>query len=270
MKKPTLFQNEMETAPDVSTTRSAATIAAKRPTITPGRVLGGLGILAFVALAILLFPQAKATLAKLIEWTQGVGSLGPIYLAVIYAVACVLFLPGSLLTLGAGFAFGLGWGTFAASLGSLMGVSASFLLGRTALRSWVERLTSRKASFKAIDEAVGREGFKIVLLTRLSPVFPFNLLNYGFGVTRVKFLDFFLGSWIGMFPGTVLYVYLGTAAKNVADLAMGHGADNKARVALLGVGLAATVVVTVVIARIAKRALRSAINPSKTLENTHA
>jgi len=234
-------------------------------------LVAALGAIVFWPQVTSIWAEAKMGLASVIEWTRGMGPLGPVYLALIYAVACVLFLPGSILTLGSGFAFGLVWGTFAASLGSLLGVSLSFLLGRTALRRWVERLTAKNARFQALDEAVGREGFKIVLLTRLSPAFPFNVLNYGFGITRVSFRSFFFGSWIGMFPGTLLYVYLGTAAKSVADIAAGKMEGGGARTALLAVGLAATVVVTVVITRIARRALKSAI-PLKRLdtETTHA
>jgi uncharacterized membrane protein YdjX (TVP38/TMEM64 family) len=181
----------------------------------------------------------------------------------------VLFLPGSILTLGSGFAFGLVGGTIAASLGSLLGVSASFLLGRTLARSMVERMALSRPGFRAIDEAVGKQGFKIVLLTRLSPVFPFNLLNYGFGVTRVSFRDFFLASWIGMFPGTVMYVYFGTAVKSLTDLAAGRIEGGGARYLLLGVGLAATVLVTVVLTRTAKRALRGAIGDREAAAPPH-
>src|SRR5262245_25623204 len=143
-----------------------------------------------VAAAFIFSPLSpRELLFRLREWTRGMGALGPIYLALIYAAACVLFLPGSLLTLGAGFAFGLAGGTLAACLGSLLGVSASFLLGRTVARGAVERMARSRPRFRAIDEAVGKQGFKIVLLTRLSPVFPFNVLNYGFGITRVSFRD---------------------------------------------------------------------------------
>lgn len=223
------------------------------------RVLIGLAAVTVVAAGIFLFPKANSVLTSILEWTKGMGPWGIVYLAAVYAVACVLFLPGSILTLGAGFAFGLTGGTVATVIGSLLGVSASFLLGRTVARKWVEKATSSHPRFLAIDRAVGREGFKIVLLTRLSPVFPFNLLNYGFGVTRVRFRDYFLGSWIGMFPGTVLYVYLGTAAKSLTDLASGNMEGGTAKQVLLAAGLVATVLVTVVITRVAKRALKEVL-----------
>jgi uncharacterized membrane protein YdjX (TVP38/TMEM64 family) len=171
-------------------------------------------VVALVA-AVAVLP-VQEWLVAFLEWSRGLGVWGPICLAGLYVVACVLFLPGSILTLGAGFAFGLVRGLLAVMAGSVLGAAAAFLLGRTVARRWVARKVSSSPAFRAVDEAVGREGFKIVLLTRLSPIFPFNLLNYAFGVTQVSFRDYFFASWLGMFPGTVMYVYLGTAAQTPA------------------------------------------------------
>ncbi|HSW50743.1 MAG TPA: VTT domain-containing protein, partial [Bryobacteraceae bacterium] len=114
-----------------------------------------------------------------------------------------------------------------------------------------------------VDNAVAAEGWKIVGLTRLSPVFPFNLLNYAFGLTRVSLRDYVVASWIGMIPGTVMYVYLGSLAGSLAELGLKEGgrARTQAEWALYAVGLVATVAVTVVITRIARRALNLRINP---------
>jgi len=226
--------------------------------VSPGRLLVITAVIAAVVAAALFLPVREWLLAFL-GWSRGLGVWGPIALAALYVAACVLFLPGALLTLGAGFAFGLVRGLLAAMAGSLLGAAAAFLLGRTVARRWVARKVSGSPAFRAVDAAVGREGFKIVLLTRLSPVFPFNLLNYAFGVTRVSFRDYFFASWLGMFPGTVMYVYLGSAAQSLAELAAGSGGGATAQRVLLGVGLLATVAVTVVITRIARRALRGAI-----------
>src|SRR5262249_61840093 len=125
--------------------------------------------------------------------------------------ATVFAVPGSLITLGAGAAFGLIRGTLAVSAGSTLGAAAAFLLGRTLARGWVEHKVANKPRFRALDQAIGAEGFKIVLLLRLSPVFPFNVLNYALGLTRVSFRSYLVASWIGMLPGTVMYVYLGAA-----------------------------------------------------------
>jgi uncharacterized membrane protein YdjX (TVP38/TMEM64 family) len=171
----------------------------------------------------------------------------------------VLFIPGSLLTLAAGFAFGVVTGTVAVSLGSIAGASAAFWAGRTLVRGLIEEKVARTPRFRALDQAVAERGFKIVLLTRLSPVFPFTLLNYAFGLTRVRFRDYFFASWIGMLPGTVMYVYLGSAVKSLADLAAGRVEGGLGARVLFGVGLAATVAVTVYVTRVARQALRQAL-----------
>ena len=194
-------------------------------------------------------------LSWFLAWVQRIGPWGAVLLGAAYIPAALLFVPGSLLTLGAGFALGVGLGTVAVSIGSTLGASAAFLAGRTLARGFIEAKLSHNPRFRAIDQAVKHEGFKIVLLTRLSPVFPFNLLNYAFGLTPVSLRDYFLASWIGMLPGTVMYVYLGSAAKNLADLAAGKVEGGTGQQALFGVGLLATVAVTVAVTRVAKRAL---------------
>ena len=194
-------------------------------------------------------------LSQFLAWVQRIGPWGAVLLGAAYIPAALLFVPGSLLTLGAGFALGVGLGTVAVSIGSTLGASAAFLAGRTLARGFIEAKISHNPRFRAIDQAVKHEGFKIVLLTRLSPVFPFNLLNYAFGLTPVSLRNYFLASWIGMLPGTVMYVYLGSAAKNLADLAAGKVEGGTGQQALFGVGLLATVAVTVAVTRVAKRAL---------------
>ncbi len=176
----------------------------------------------------------------------------------LYVVACVLFLPGSILTIGAGFLFKLALGTVTVSVGATLGACAAFWVGRTVARGWVAKRIGGNAKFAAIDEAVGREGFKIVLLTRLSPVFPFDLLNYAFGLTRVRFRSYALASWIGMLPGTVVYVYIGSAARSLADAAVGGGPQSLAQRFLFWGGLVIAVAVGVLIVRIARKALRQA------------
>ncbi|RME03124.1 MAG: TVP38/TMEM64 family protein, partial [Deltaproteobacteria bacterium] len=164
-------------------------------------------------------------------------------------------IPGSLLTLGAGAVFGVVKGTIYVSIGSTLGAVLAFLVGRHLARGWVAEKIAGNEKFEAIDEAVGREGWKIVLLTRLSPIFPFNLLNYAYGVTRVSLRHYFLASWIGMLPGTLMYVYLGSLAGDLATLGAGTGTKTPAQWGLTLVGLAATVAVTIYVTRIARRAL---------------
>ncbi len=215
---------------------------------------------------ILAFVPVKDYLTSFLAWVQGIGPWGPAFLAIAYVPAAVLFLPGSILTLGAGFAFGVLAGTIAVSIGSTVGAALAFLAGRTLARSFIEAKVAGNPKFLAIDRAVGKEGFKIVLLTRLSPVFPFNLLNYAFGLTKVSFRDYFFASWIGMLPGTLMYVYLGSAVKSLADLAAGNVEGGLGQKVLFGVGLVATVAVTTLVTRIAKRALEDSLPETEVAE----
>lgn len=192
-------------------------------------------------------------------WIDGLGVVGGLAFIAIYMVATVAFLPGSILTLGAGVIFGVGMGSIYVFVGATLGAIAAFLVGRYLARDWVSRKIEGNASFSAIDQAVAKEGFKIVLLTRLSPVFPFNLLNYAFGLTGVSLKNYALGS-VGMIPGTIMYVYLGSLAGNLARLGTDSAAANPvAQWTLRMIGLVATVVVTVYVTRLARQALEAKV-----------
>ena len=222
------------------------------------RIAIALLFVAAVVAALAILP-VKDYLAGFLERIESVGPWGPVLLGAAYVVACVLFVPGSILTLGAGFLFGVVYGTIAVSVGSVLGATAAFLVGRTLLRGWIEGRIASYPRFQAIDRAVGEQGFKIVLLTRLSPIFPFNLLNYAFGLTNVRLWQYVLASWIGMLPGTVMYVYLGSALKSLADVAAGSPEGGTAQTVFFVVGLVMTIVATVVITRVARRALNEAV-----------
>ncbi len=218
-------------------------------------------VLALVAVAILagiLLLPVRQYLVGALEWTQGLGAWGPIFVALFYIVASVFLLPGSVLTLGAGFLFGVPVGLLSVWTGATLGACAAFLVGRTLARDWVARKVSGNPKFAAVDEAVGREGFKIVLLLRLSPVLPFNFLNYALGLTRVSFWQYALASLIGMLPGGLMYVYFGSAARSLADVAAGKVEGGWAGQVFFWVGLVATVVVAGFVTRLARRSLREA------------
>lgn len=191
---------------------------------------------------------------------QDLGPWGPALFVALYAIATVLLIPGSLLTLGAGAVFGLAWGCLWVSIGSTLGAAGAFLAGRHLARQAVARRIEQDDRFLAIDHAVESEGWRIVLLTRLSPIFPFTLLNYAFGLTRIRFTHYWLASWIGMMPGTVMYVYLGTAAGDAAGV---RGNRSPVEWLFQGLGLAATLAVTLVITRIARNALNARLKKDK-------
>ena len=219
-----------------------------------------------VAASFYFLPQTRQRIETLLDRIDELGAWGPAIVGAIYLPACVLMVPGSLMTLGAGFAFGLVRGLLAVSVGSTLGACAAFLVSRYLARQWVERKVADNPKFRAIDRAVGRQGFKIVLLTRLSPVFPFNLLNYAYGLTSISLGQYALASWLGMLPGTVMYVYFGSAAKNLADVARGDAAARPASQAFFYLGLVLAIVVSVVVARIARAALAEAVEPGEPLE----
>jgi uncharacterized membrane protein YdjX (TVP38/TMEM64 family) len=200
------------------------------------------------------------------DWIRQQGIWGYVILGLAYIPAAVLFIPGSWLTLGGGVAFGL-WAVVPVSLGSTAGASAAFLVSRYLARHWVEERIARSPRFQALDRAVGEQGFKIVLLTRLSPVIPFNFLNYAYGLTRVRIGDFLLASWIGMLPGTFLYVYIGSAGAEAVA-----GEKSLAEWIFFGIGLVLTIVVTVMVTRLARKALAEAVpeeGPSMDVPSEH-
>jgi uncharacterized membrane protein YdjX (TVP38/TMEM64 family) len=215
----------------------------------------GLGVL--LAL-FLLARELGDQIPRFAAWVGSLGVWGPLVFVLGYAAAVVGLVPGSLLTLAGGAVFGLVKGSLYVFVGATLGSAGAFLVARHLARRAVEQRIARHQGFAAIDRAVGEQGLKIVLLLRLSPVFPFNLLNYGLGLTRVHFRDYLIAS-LGMIPGTVLYVYYGWVAGDVAALAGGATPEKSGfDYAIQALGLLATVAVTVVITRIARRTLAEA------------
>jgi len=186
------------------------------------------------------------------DWVRTLGALGVVLFIAVYALATVLFLPGWIFTVAAGLIYGIVGGTAVALSGAIIGSSLAFLCGRYLVRKRVEAATKGNKKFAAIDEAIGKQGWKIVGLLRLSPVIPFNLSNYFYGITAVGFWPYLFASAIGMIPGTLLYAYLGGAGK--AGLG-GEGGSSPLKYVYLGIGLLATIAVTIFVTRIARKAL---------------
>ena len=203
-------------------------------------------------------------LRNALQWVNDLGAIAPIAFVLIYIIATVAFLPGSILTLGAGVLFGIVRGSIFVFLGATIGATLAFLVGRYLARGWISQKIEGNQKFKAIDKAVGKEGLKIVLLTRLSPIFPFNLLNYGLGVTGVSLKDYVLGS-AGMIPGTIMYVYIGSLAGNIATIGgeTQPDANPVAQWAIRIIGFVATVAVTLYVTKIARKALNESIETTE-------
>jgi uncharacterized membrane protein YdjX (TVP38/TMEM64 family) len=223
----------------------------RRIVLVAAVVLGGVA---------LLFggPRVAAQLPELTRMIASAGFWGPVLFVTAYAVATVCLIPGSLLTLAAGALFGLVQGATVVFLGAMLGSSLAFLASRYVARTSVEARLARHPRFAAVDRAIAQDGRRIVFLLRLSPIFPFALLNYALGLTRVRFIDY-VAAGVGMLPGTILYVYYGKLVGDVASLASGAVVSRGAAYwGVLLLGLTATVLATALVTRRARAALQAA------------
>ena len=181
-------------------------------------------------------------------WIGSLGAWGVLIYAAAYAGALVVLLPAAPFTIGAGLIYGL-WGFPVALLSATLGASLAFLVSRHLVRGRVARLIANRPGLRAIDRAVGEEGWRVVALLRLSPLVPFNLQNYACGVTSIGFWPFVAATSVGIAPGSLLYVYFGVAGRAAS------GGAGPVRWALVGLGLAATVAGTLLIGRRARAVL---------------
>ncbi|MBK7586286.1 MAG: TVP38/TMEM64 family protein [Myxococcales bacterium] len=211
-----------------------------------------LAVVVTLLLAAWLLPVSD-WLLKVVAWMQSAGGAGVGVYSLVYLVATVFVLPGSVLTLGAGFVYGPTLGTLLVSPVSVISATAAFLLGRSLAREWVARRLAGHPRLSALERAVSRNGIRTVVLLRLSPILPFNLLNYALALTRVRLRDYILGSFLGMLPWTFVYVYLGSLVTTASELAHG-GPAGYGRAASVA-GLVLTAIVVVILGRFARRAL---------------
>ncbi|MEG4533152.1 TVP38/TMEM64 family protein [Microcoleus sp. D2_18a_D3] len=227
-------------------------------------------IVLFFSIALLLALLIVATrsayvqdvLRTLLIRIEDLGWWGPVAFVATYNLATVLFVPGSVLTLGGGAIFGLWWGSVYVFAASTLGAVFAFAIGRYLCRDRVVKYMESHPKFKALDRAVSQQGLKIVFLTRLCPLFPFNLLNYALGITQVSLKDYVLGSF-GMIPGTIMYVYSGSLVGEVAAIGTAtvyaSPQDSAVKWLINIISFLATVAVTVFITRIASKALEESI-----------
>ena len=198
-------------------------------------------------------------LQQVLVWIQSLGYVSAIAFILLYIIATIALVPGSILTLGAGVVFGVVWGSVYVLIGAIMGETLAFLLGRYLARDWIARKIKHNQTFAALDRALNQEGIKIILLTRLSPLFPFSLLNYAFGITGISLRDYFIGS-IGMIPMTITYVYLGSLAGDIATIGEATQLANpELQWTIRIIGFLATLTATIYITRIARQALNKSL-----------
>ena len=204
----------------------------------------------------------QALLHQTLNVIQHLGWIGGAAFILLYICATILLVPGSILTLGAGVVFGVVWGSIYVLTGALIGETCAFLLGRYLVRDWISNKMKQNQTFLSLNRAIANEGLKIILLTRLSPIFPFSLLNYAFGVTGISLRDYFLGS-IGMIPMTITYVYLGSLTEDLASIGVASQlAHPQLQWTIKIFGLIATIAATIYLTRTARQALDESLNES--------
>ncbi|MCW6052740.1 TVP38/TMEM64 family protein [Lyngbya sp. CCAP 1446/10] len=228
------------------------------------RKLFFLSIALFIPLLIVATKSSyvQQLLRTILSQIEHLGIWGPIAFIATYNLATILFIPGSALTLGGGVLFGLWWGSIYVFVAATLGATFAFAIGRYLSRDRVVKYMEAHPKFKALDRAVAKSGFKIVFLTRLCPLFPFNLLNYALGVTQVSLKDYVLGSF-GMIPGTVMYVYSGSLIGDIAAIGTVTVPTNPQAEAVKWsinlISFTAAVAVTLYITKIARQALDETI-----------
>jgi uncharacterized membrane protein YdjX (TVP38/TMEM64 family) len=205
----------------------------------------------FIAVASRILP-GSSWVREFNSWIESLGTTGIFFYIAVYAIVAVLLGPSWLMTIGAGFIFGLGRGATIVWAGAVLGAALSFLVARHIARERVAKWARKNEKFSAIDRAIARKGWRIVLLLRLSPVVPYTISNYLYGLTAIRFLPYVLASAVGMIPLILVYTYIGVAGRAAA------GVERQRTTwewVAIGVGLLATVTAAVLIARAARREL---------------
>lgn len=223
--------------------------------------------LAATTFAFLSFPIEKILKDFLLWVKRELGPWGPFVLAIAYVPLTVLAVPASVLTLGGGYLFGLPTGFVADSIGATLGATAAFLLGRTIGRSYVISKLNNYPKFQAIAIAIQGSGFKIVLLLRLVPLLPFNMLNYLLSVTPIPIGEYMLATWVGMMPITFAFVYVGTTLKDLSDVTHGWSEVSTTRWVLMVSGFVISVILMIYITRVAKASLEKALAENGDIES---
>jgi len=205
------------------------------------------------------FGQFQQQLVSLIEWINGLGAIAPIIFILAYVLITVAFLPASIVTLGAGFVFGVVKGSILVFIGAMLGATAAFLIGRFVARDWIAKKVADNKFFSALDNAIAKEGLKLIFLIRLSPAFPFNLLNYALGLTKISLPSYVLGT-TGIIPGTIMYVYLGSLVSDLATLGTGETPSNPIIDWAIKILIFVTVVaISLYVAKIARTAIKESV-----------
>jgi len=229
--------------------------------------IGGLVLFAALFFVASRFLPIADWLAQVQQKVMHLGAWSAIWYPVLYACCNVLLLPGGLLSIGGGFFFGLWWGFFIILVGNVTGAAISFFLSRWIGRRWLRRKLLRNATLEALEPAVEREGWKIILLSQLHPLFPTSLLNYLYGLTTIRFRTCILWVAIGQAPGLFLYAYVGTLGQLGLNLLRGKSHPRIIEYWVWGGGLLLAVIVLALLGRISLRLMQEAEKKATADEN---
>jgi len=271
MGTPTITSTENETQPTITTDQPK-----QRNTKKIVLAIFLIGFIGFVIADSLTTQYIKSGIDIFLKWIENNPIPGVFAFMGVYFIATVLFIPGSILTLGSGFifanVFGLGYGVILATVAVFIGASAgalvAFLLGRYLLRDWVKTLTTKYPLFEAVDTALEDKGLRIMCLLRLSPIIPFNALNYIAGITAIS-LTAYTWAMIAILPGTILYIFLGATAGSLTD--SGSSGDNgTVKIITIVVGVVFGVLGVGAVSYYAKKELNNVIQKAEEENNEDA
>lgn len=226
----------------------------EQPASLRGRAVAASLFFALLLAALWLLPL-EAWLIDMLAWVQLHPLAGRLVYLLVFTVCSVLMVPGSLLVMSGGFLFGLVQGVPIVSVATVLGAVAALLVARGIGRAWVEERLHNQQRLMALDRAVQSRGLLVVMLTRMSLLLPYNLLNYAYGLSGVGIRPYAMGTWIGMLPAVALYVYLGTLARNLGELFDGEVDAGRAGPWLMAAGLLVALAAVWLVHRTATRLL---------------
>ena len=211
--------------------------------------------LGLILVLLAYYVELEQALTSLLQWVDSLGTLGAIAFVAIYIIATTICIPGSIMALAGGALFGKLMGTILVFVSGFLGACCAFGLGRYLLSDWVKKQLEKNSYLKAVNRLVVTEGWKIACLLHLSPIVPFNLLNYVLGTSEITYPNFLLATSVGILPGVILYVFLGSTIGDLTMVMMGKSdsANSTIQWVISAIGILATVALTIYLAKIARQ-----------------
>src|SRR5881409_3653270 len=208
----------------------------------------------------------EASQQRVMSW----GAWGAVCYPLLFAACNILLLPGGILAVGGGFFFGLWWGFLIVLAGNVVATAMSFALSRFVARHWFREKLSRHPTLKVLGPAVERESWKIILLSQLHPLFPTSLLNYFYGLTRIRFSTYMLWATVGRVPGLFLYCYIGTLGQLAVRIMRGRSYPRMVEYWIWGGAFVTTALLLIVLGRVAHRVIQTSAQPLSTTASADA